>query len=113
MLSVEAEELDISNDAPRPRPNQLPKPLCEDDPVILTEEHVPELQRFFHLMVREPAGGFAGCLSDLAHQMWDLTEEYYDCCEFTRRTAKASWIDFMHDSSRREHNESSLSPTDP
>lgn len=105
--------MNLSKAALRPAQTQLPKPLCEDTPDILTVEPMPVVQRFFHLVVGELAGGFAGSPVDLSRQVLNITEACYDCREFVRRMAKAFWLKFIDDLSSRAANDSSPVPTSP
>lgn len=66
------EELKIFNRAPRNASTQSPKPLGDDAPDVIIEEHLSVLLRFFHLVISERTGGFVGTLTDSAHQLRDL-----------------------------------------
>lgn len=46
------------------------------------------LRRFFHLVVGEPFGGFAGTLVDLGRQLWDFMKAYCTRREYASRRQK-------------------------
>lgn len=71
------------------------------------------LQRFFHFVIGEPSGCFAGPPADLARQIWDLMEAHRTRRKYARHRTKAAWVDLVHAPARRNENDPSRGPSSP
>lgn len=108
---IELELLKFPSRASQPASTQQSSSLSNDAPDLLTKEHVPFLQQFFHLVVGEPAGGLAGTPTTLTRKSWHLMEAYCARREYALRTAPASWVDLVHPRVCRDVNDLSRGHT--
>lgn len=89
------------------------KPLSNDTSDLWTDEHVPALQRFFHLVNGSPNRGFACSKTDLARQVWNLVEAHCAQHENARRTASSLWDNLVYPSVQCDDDDPLRGPTGP